>query len=108
MSLGGQTLSRIQSLERLYRRGYRSKTVDTTIDKLLSLERDHARRRLVRIEQHLHAFEALNRLPSEEFYRRFQAYALGDAADMFEWSAFYQMWQSVEDQLATLGSEASG
>ena len=96
MSLGGQTLSRIQSLERLYRRGYRSKTVDTTIDKLLSLERDHARRELVRIEQHLHAFEAQYRLPSEEFYRRFQA------------GAFYQMWQSVEEQLATLGSEASG
>ena len=108
MSLGGQTLSRIQSLERLYRRGYRSKTVDTTIDKLLSLERDHARRELVRIEQHLHAFEAQYHLPSEEFYRRFQAGALGDAADMFEWSAFYQMWQSVEEQLATLGSEASG
>lgn len=108
MSLGGQTLSRIQSLERLYRRGYRSKTVDLTIDKLVALERDYARRELMRIEQHLRAFEAQYHLSSEEFYRKFQAGALGDSADMFEWSAFYQMWQSVQEQLTTLGSEAAG
>ncbi len=51
MSVGGQTLTRVQSLEQLYRRGYRSKTVDTTIDKLVALEQDRTRRELAQIEQ---------------------------------------------------------
>ena len=29
-------------------------------------------------------------MSSAEFYRRFHAGELGDDADMFEWSAFYQ------------------
>lgn len=108
VSVGGQTLARIQSLERLYRRGYRSKAVDTTIDKLVALEQDRARRESTQIEQRLRAFEAQYHLSSDEFYRRFQAGDLGDSADMFEWSAFYQMWLSVREQLAALGGEAGG
>lgn len=107
MNVGGGTLTRIQSLERLYRRGYRSKTVDTTIDKLVALEQDRARRELAGIEQRLHELETQFDLASEEFYRRFQAGDLGDSADMFEWSAFYQMWLSVREQLAALSGEAS-
>ena len=107
MSIGGQTLTRIQSLERLYRQGYRSKTVDVTIDKLIALEQDRARRELAQIEQRLRAFETQYQLSSEEFYRQFQAGALGDSADMFEWSAFYQMWLSVKEQLAALSGEAA-
>ena len=107
MSLGGQTLTRIQSLERLYRRGYRSKTVDTTLDKLVALEQDRTRRELVRIEQRLQAFEAQYHLSSDEFHRRFQAGDLGDSADMFEWSAFYQMRTAVREQLAELSIEGA-
>ncbi len=107
MSAHGQTLARIQSLERLYRRGYRSKTVDVTMDKLLALEQDRVQRKLLEIEQRLRTFEAQYRLSSDEFHRRFQAGELGDAADMFEWSAFYQMWLSVREQLAELRAEAS-
>ena len=107
MSVGGQTLARIQSLERLYHRGYRSKTVDTTIDKLVTLEQDRTQRELTQIEQRLHAFEAQYRLSSDEFHRRFQAGELGDAADMFEWSAFYQMGLSVREQLAELSTEGA-
>jgi len=107
MSMGGQTLARIQSLERLYRRGYRSKTVDTTIDKLVTLEQDRTQRELTQIEQRLHAFEAQYRLSSDEFHRRFQAGELGDAADLFEWSAFYQMGLSVREQLAELSTEGA-
>jgi len=107
MSAHGQTLARIESLERLYRRGYRSKTVDVTIDKLIALERGRAQRELEQIEQRLRAFQAEHQLSSNEFHRRFQAGELGDSADMFEWSAFYQMWCSVRDQLTELGVEVS-
>ncbi len=107
MSVGGQTLTRVQSLEQLYRRGYRSKTVDTTIDKLVALEQDRTRRELAQIEQRLRAFEAQFHLSSDEFYRRFQTGDLGDSADMFEWSAFYQMWLSDQEQLIALSGEAA-
>jgi hypothetical protein len=107
MSIGSQTLARIQSLERLYRRGYRSKTVDATIDKLLALEQDRIRRELVDIERRLRAFEKKYRLSSDEFHHQFQAGGLGDDGDMFEWNAFYQMWLSLREQLAELGAEVS-
>lgn len=107
MSVGGQTLARIQSLERLYRRGYRSKTVDATIDKLVSIEQDRARRELAQLEERLRIFEAQYHRASDQFYREFQAGKLGDSADMFEWSAFYQMWLSVREQLAALGGETA-
>jgi len=92
----------------LYRRGYRSQTVDTTIDKLVALEQDRMRRESAQIEQRLHALEAQYHLGSDEFYHRFQAGDLGDSADMFEWSAFYQMWLSIREQLAALRGEAGG
>jgi hypothetical protein len=107
MSVSGRTLARTQSLERLYRRGYRSKTVDTTLDKLITLEQDRTRRELTQIEQRLRAFEAQYRVSSDEFQRRFQAGELGDSADMFEWSAFYQMGLSVREQLAELSTESA-
>ncbi len=37
-------------------------------------------------------------MSSAEFMRRFAAGELGDSADMFEWSACYQMWLSVEER----------
>jgi hypothetical protein len=41
-------------------------------------------------------------MPSEEFYQRFRAGALGDAIEMVEWSIFYEMWESVRARLTTL------
>ena len=38
MRASAQTLTRIENLARLYRSGYHSSTVDTTIDKLLTME----------------------------------------------------------------------
>jgi len=102
MAIDPQTLTQIQSLEWLYRSGYRSETVDATIDKLMTMERTHAARELARLEETLHKFEEQYRLPSEEFYHRFRAGAMGDEADFFEWSAFYQMWLSAREQLDLL------
>jgi len=41
-------------------------------------------------------------MPSEDFYRRFRAGKLGDAADFVEWSVFYEMWESVRERLEVL------
>ncbi len=38
--------------------------------------------------------------------RRFQAGEMGDSADMFEWSAYYQMWLSTQKRVRLLESQA--
>lgn len=43
------------------------------------------------LEQHLKALETRYQMSSGEFYRRFQAGELGDAADFFEWNTYYEM-----------------
>ncbi len=102
MTVSGHTLIRIQSLARLYQTGYRSNTVDAIIEKLVAMERARLRAEADGLAVDLRAFEHRNLLSSEEFNRRFQAGALGDDADMFEWSALYQMWMYVQERLETL------
>jgi len=104
LTAGGHTLNRIQSLARLYQIGYRSKTVDATIEKLVAMEQARLEMEAESLATHLRQFEQRYDLSSEEFHRRFQAGTMGDGIDMFEWSAFYQMQQSVEGQLKTLRS----
>jgi len=107
MRTNAQTLTRIQNLARLYRSGYHSSTVDTTIDKLLTMEGAKAQRELLDLEERLRVFERQYQLSSDEFQRRFRAGEMGDSADMFEWSAFYQMRTSVRERLAMLRGGAA-
>jgi hypothetical protein len=72
----------------------------------MALEVAKAQRELADLEERLKAFEVQYRLPSDEFYRRFRAGEMGDSADMFEWSAFYQMRATVRKRLNALGVEA--
>ena len=107
MSASMRTLSRIRSLERLYQDGYRSRVIDATIDKLIAMESMALERELSDLEERLHAFEEQYHLVSDDFHARFRAGEMGDSADMFEWSAFYQMRGSVLKRLETLRSEAA-
>lgn len=102
MAVNQQTLLKLQSLEQLYRNGYQSSTVDTAIDKLVDIEQARLEQELARLEARLHQFEAQHQLASAEFFRLFRAGELGDEADFFEWSAFYQMWASTQEQLGVL------
>ncbi len=102
MAANQQTLLKIQSLEQLYRTGYHSETIDASIDKLVGIERTRVEQEMARLEEKLHKFEDQYRLSSAEFLRQFQNGELGDEADFFEWSAFYQMWLSVRKQLDLL------
>lgn len=49
------------------------------------------------IEIDLQTFEQKYQLSSEQFYQQFKAGELGDGIDFFEWSAFYQMWCSLQE-----------
>ena len=102
-----QTLTRIHSIEQLYQTGYRSDVVDYTIKKLIYMEHGRLETELSSLSARLLDFENQYNLPSEQFYHRFQAGEMGDEADMFEWSAFYQMRLSTQKQLDTLRSGLS-
>ncbi len=100
-----RTLDKLQSLERLYRQGFRSEVIDRAIDKLLATEikRAHAERR--DLEARLADYEKRYNMSSEEFYRRFRAGELGDGMDFVEWSVFYEMYQAILERLEVLGVE---
>lgn len=102
MTLSEQTLTRIQSLAYLYKTGYHSETVDSTIAKLVAMERSRLERESATLVERLQFFEQQYHLPSADFYQKFQAGEMGDDTDLFEWSAFYQMWLSVQERLNTL------
>ena len=102
MTVSGQTLTKIQSLARLYQTGYHSNTVDATIAKLVDLEYARLQAEAESLEHQMHSFEERFGMTSAEFDRRFHNGELGDDADLFEWSAFYQMWLSVQARIQAL------
>jgi hypothetical protein len=101
-----KTLEKLHILETIYQRGYQNDLVDLTLDKLLELERDKAQRDLEELQKQLQCFETQYHLSSDEFYHRFHRGELGDQGDYFEWSACYDMYQSVHNRLHDLTREA--
>lgn len=104
MTVQTNTLDKIQMLESLFRQGYRSDYVDQTLDKIISLERTRARQELAELQIILEAFEEEYQMSSVDFYSQLQAGKLGDDADFFEWSAVYDMAQSLITRLGKLES----
>ena len=73
--------------------------VNNILDKLISLEYEYAVRDLTNIKNRLKLFESKYRMVSDEFNNKFKNGSLGDHADFFEWSAYYDMYQSVTNRL---------
>ena len=73
MTANTQTLTRIRNLERLYRGGYHSRVIDTTIDKLVELEVTALQRELTSQEERQRAFEAQYALSSGGILRPFSS-----------------------------------
>lgn len=48
------------------------------------------------LKHRLKEFEKKYQMPSEHFYRRFQAGELGDDIDFFEWNAYYEMLTTAQ------------
>jgi hypothetical protein len=72
MATEARTLERLQYLEALYRQGYRSEVVDRSLEKLVALEKEVARRELAELQERLRVFETQYQMPSETFYQRFR------------------------------------
>ena len=102
MTIETGTVERLQSLIRLYHKGYRSPVIDQAVRKLVALEVDQARAELQRLETRLLAYEQQYDMTSDEFYRRFRSGELGDDMDFVEWSVFWDMHEAVLRRLDEL------
>jgi len=99
MTIQTQTVSRLQSLLDLYRRGYQDRIVDQTVGKLISLEIKQCYAELQRLAARLAEYERQYNMSSVDFYRRFRAGELGDDMDFMEWSVFCDMHQATQKRL---------
>jgi len=96
------TLEKLRILETIYQKGYQHDVADRALDKLIRLEFEIAQRDLKNFQNQLQMFEKQYQMTSENFYYRFHKGELGDEADLFEWSAVYDMYQSVSERVANL------
>ena len=107
MTAQASTLHKLEILEFLYRQGYSSDLVDRALDKVIALERTRLSQELANLQVHLNAFEQTYPMISADFSRRFHAGELGDEADYFQWSAYYEIAQAVQQRLQKLESEVA-
>lgn len=98
------TLRKLRHLETLYQRGYQSEVVDRSLDKLIEVEQQSSQHKLNQLSERMQKFENQYDMDSDEFYRRFRLGELGDDVDYVEWSVFYEMRQSVQENLDLLDS----
>jgi hypothetical protein len=75
---------------------------DRVVDKLLEGVLARYRQHLVVYERELKEFEQQYQLDSASFYQRFEAGALGDAMDFFEWSGLYELKQALAEKIRKL------
>lgn len=92
----------LQILDSLYKRGYRSKLIDRSLNKIIELERANTLKQASELQVKLQTYEVQYQMPSDIFYQRFMEGLLGDAIDYFEWSVFYELWQSLQERLQVL------
>ncbi len=79
--------------------------MEHTLDKLLAHEAEVCSTQLAQLQADLAEFEQRYSLPSEEFYRRFQAGQTDDRMDFVEWASLVQMANNLQERLRLLTSE---
>lgn len=107
MTIQLSTLNKLKKLESLYNQGYRSDIVDQALDKIIALESAKTRQKLDDLRAKLIAFEREYQMSSERFYERFHAGELGDGVDFFEWSALYDLAETLSERLQRLAPETA-
>lgn len=61
-----------------------------------TIQRSSTAKEVQLIRERLEKFEEAYRMPSEQFYQKFQAGELGDSIDFFEWNTYYEMYNLVQ------------
>jgi hypothetical protein len=104
MTTQSRLLDQLQVLNTLYQKGYHSDLIEQSLTKIIELERNHASQQADELRAKLQTYETQYAMPSDTFYEQFNTGKLGDSIDFFEWSAFYDMWQTVQSRLNVLQS----
>lgn len=94
--------ARLRKLANLYQQQQASEVMTRTLDKLLSYEIELSREQLSQIRDEMRQFEQTYNLPSEEFYRQFQAGQTDDRMDYVEWASLVQMAHNLQARLDLL------
>ena len=79
-------------------------TLDRMLDKLLHVIQEQYQQRLAHYAAALNAFEQRYQMSSLVFHGQFEAGALGDDMDFFEWSGLYELWHDLRQKLDLLES----
>jgi hypothetical protein len=94
----------IEKLEALEAAGVEA-LVDQTLSKLILSEMDRLQATQKRLRVDLARFEQSYGMSSSECAQKFEAGRLGDAADLFEWTSLYHIYQANERLMALLGEK---
>lgn len=78
--------------------------VENTLNKVISYQLAKYRDNINQINRELEKFEKTYKMPSQEFYQKFEAGELGDGADFFEWSGLYENVLLYEERMKKLES----
>ena len=76
--------------------------IDRSLNKIIELERANTLKQASELQAKLQAYALQYQMPSDIFYQRFVEGLLGDVIDYFEWSVFYELWQSLQERLQVL------
>lgn len=102
MTTQEKILNQLQVLEILSKQGYYSDNFAVSLRNIFIEEIKSIEQQIREIEVDLQAFEKQYKLSSQQFYQQFKNGKLGDRIDFVEWSAFYQMWCSLQERLNLL------
>jgi hypothetical protein len=102
MTTQEKILNQLQVLETLSKQGSYSDKFVLSLRNIFIEEIKSIEQQIQEIEIDLRTFEQQYQLSSEQFYQQFKKGKLGDEIDFVEWSAFYQMWCSLQERLNLL------
>ncbi|WP_017652695.1 hypothetical protein [Fortiea contorta] len=105
MTTQEKILNQLQVLETLSKQGAYSDKFVLALRNILIEEINSIEQQIQEIEIDLQTFEQEYHLSSEQFYQQFKGGKLGDEINFVEWSAFYQMWCSLQERLNILKSQ---
>lgn len=98
-------LNQLQVLKTISKQGAYSDIFVISLRNVFLEEIKNIEQEIQEIEIDLQTFEQEYKLSSEQFYQQFKKGKLGDEIDFVEWSAFYQMWYSLQERLNLLKSQ---
>jgi hypothetical protein len=92
----------IQSLERLYRRGFHDTVTDAALIKIAASQVGRDEAVLRDFERDLGEFEQQYQMSSEAFFQRWSNGQMADTAEFMDWAALCQMAREVRERLELL------